>query len=543
MKTAHRNDGRIWGGGRISAIYAMLAVGAAMLAAGIAGGIDRQFQLRSIQGPLDAEVLVRGQSLRDTLDRYRIVSVLVARGAVVREIVADDRPGDRLMARLQALAAMSNLRAVQIRVARSGNRYASGDVGFLAGSPVLQSGETVALQGRLGREVLRNAAGHPIYVYFAPVFGDGRIDGVVLAAVDLEDLESSWSLGQSAVLAVGSDGRPMLWNKAWNGGPVVDDRSDLSARLELPDLGWTLIVSRRKPDWLGAWLVRPAGAGLLMLLLAAVFFSLVERRRYLTALAEARRNDAELLEAEVRTRTAELQAAQDQVVQAGKLALLGQMSASISHEINQPLGAIRTYCETAGRFLERDDPRRARENLGHIDRLVGRISRIVTNLRSFATNEPQAPRALVLGAVVATASGEFLDRFPEAAPFFHMRLDTVAGDAYVMAGEVRLLQVINNLLTNAWMAVREDPEARIILATGQDDGWCRIDVEDNGPGISQALTEEVFEAFISTRAPGTGMGLGLTISRSFVESMGGSIALEPEAAGARFVIRLRPADH
>ncbi len=523
--------------------YAALAVGAALLAAAVAAVIDRQVQTRSIQAELEAEVVVRGQSLRDTLEKYRIVSVLAARGDVVRTMVALDRRDDRLIARLRALASMSAVRAFQVWVARSGTIHATHSPAVLDRRDELAAGMTVARQGRLGRLVLRDEASHPIYIFFAPSFGDGIIDGVVLAAVDLEALESIWSLSRNAVLVVDREGAPTLWNRASGGAPLNRTEARLLATLEMPDLGLTAHVSRPAPALIGPWLLRPAAIGLLVLLLAAVFFSLFERRRHLTALAEARRIDAELLEAEVAARTRDLERAQDQVVQAGKLALLGQMSASISHEINQPLGAIKTYCETAGRFLERDNPGRARENLGHIDRLVGRISRIVTNLRSFATNEPQAPRALALGSVVETASGEFLDRFPEARSAFSTRVDATLADTLVMAGEVRLLQVINNLLTNAWMAVRDGPDGRIVLSVGQEDGQCTIIVSDNGPGVPETLADEVFEAFVSTRAPGTGMGLGLTISRSFIDSMGGEIALEPGAdGGACFVIRLRLAE-
>ncbi len=543
MKSEPQIEGSLIGDRRPSAVYASLAVGVALLTALAAGAIDRQVQIRSVQALLDAEVVVRGQSLRDTLEKYRIVSVLAARGDVVQAMVALDRQDERLIARLRALASMSNIRAFQLRVARSGNLYATHTPEVLDRQAVLEPGMAVARQGRLGRLVLRDEAAHPIYIFFAPVFGEGRIDGMVLAAVDLEALESIWSLSQSAVLVVDESGTPVLWNRASGGAPLPSIQAGLFASLDLPDLGLKAYVGRPAPAWIGPWLLRPAAIGLLVLLLAVVFFSLFERRRYLTALAEARRIDAELLEAEVAARTQELERAQDQVVQAGKLALLGQMSASISHEINQPLGAIKTYCETAGRFLERDDGDRARQNLGHIDRLVGRISRIVTNLRSFATSEPQAPRPIALGSVVETASGEFLDRFPESKPYFSCSVDPAVADAHVMAGEVRLLQVINNLLTNAWMATRDQRDARIVLSVGRDQAGSRIEVADNGPGIPETLNDQVFEAFVSTRSPGSGMGLGLTISRSFIDSMGGSIDLEPrEDGGARFVIRLRPAE-
>ena len=302
--------------GRISVIYAALAVGAAVLAAAIAGGVDRQIQLRSVQALLDAEVVVRGQSLRDTLEKYRIVSVLAARGEVVGEMVALDRPDETLLARLRALASMSNIRAFQLRVAGSGNLYATHTPEVLDREAALEPGMDVARQGRLGRQVLRDEASHPIYIFFAPVFGEGRIDGMVLAAVDLEDLESIWSLSQSAVLVVDEAGEPVLWNRASGGASLATLQAGLFASLDLPDLGLTAFVGRPAPAWFGPWLLRPAAVGLLVLLLAAVFFSLFERRRYLTALAEARRIDAELLEAEVAARTRELERAQDQVVQA-----------------------------------------------------------------------------------------------------------------------------------------------------------------------------------------------------------------------------------
>lgn len=273
-----------------------------------------------------------------------------------------------------------------------------------------------------------------------------------------------------------------------------------------------------------------------------------ERRRALTVrlAAEARANAA--LEVRVAERTAELLTANDQLqrtqaelVQAGKLSALGQMSAGISHELNQPLMAIGSYAENAGLLLERGRSTEVADNLGRISDLARRMGRIIRNLRAFARQEAEPATRVGLVAVVESALEIAQMRLERAGVTIDWQRP--AFPAVVMAGEVRLAQVVVNLLANAADAVADMPEKRVTIRIERA-GEARIALilRDTGPGIREP--ERVFDPFYSTKEVGSaeGMGLGLSISYGLVQGFGGALRCEnPEGGGALFTVELQEA--
>ena len=283
-------------------------------------------------------------------------------------------------------------------------------------------------------------------------------------------------------------------------------------------------------------------AGLLGI--GAVIYALWERRRLLAQrlAVEAQANAA--LEARVAARTAELLEANDrltraqaELVQAGKLSALGQMSAGISHELNQPLMAIRSYAENAALFLDRGRGPEAAENLSRISELARRMGRIIKNLRAFARQESEPVHDVDMVAVIAAA----LDLVDAKMTQHGVSIDWTPPDhpVHVRGGEVRLQQVMVNLLSNAADAMVESPERRLTIRLVGSDDRVRLTVADTGPGITEP--ERLFDPFYSTKAVGSaeGMGLGLSISYGLVQSFGGAIsgANRPEG-GAIFTVEL-----
>ena len=237
----------------------------------------------------------------------------------------------------------------------------------------------------------------------------------------------------------------------------------------------------------------------------------------------------------------QLEQAQDNLVRAGKLALLGQMSASISHELNQPLGAIKTYVRNTVLMLAGGQIEEAGKNIKNIDKVVERVTRIIKNLRSFANQEEVENRVVEVVALVDEARAEFLERASEASPCLKVRHANTS--LPTLAGEVRLLQVLLNLLNNAWASCKDLENPELSIETSRIEKIVQIRVSDNGLGIPPEIQEDIFEAFVSTRGHESGMGLGLTISRSFIQSMGGEIELvKASAGGAEFVINLQAAE-
>ncbi|WP_226946210.1 ATP-binding protein [Roseobacter sp. TSBP12] len=302
-------------------------------------------------------------------------------------------------------------------------------------------------------------------------------------------------------------------------------------------------------------------ASALALVFATFWFFARERRR---TLAEANTR----LEARVATRTqaleianrdltrevterleaeARLKRVQADLVQAGKLSALGEMSAGISHELNQPLMAIRSFAENAQAFLERDNAAKAAENLGRISELARRMGRIIKNLRAFARQESETITNVELTAVVEAALEMTLGKVARAG----VTLDWTPGEpVWVRGGEVRLQQVVMNLLSNAVDAMSDSPDKRIEIRISAGQAGVtptRLTVADTGPGIAEP--DKIFDPFYTTKEVGAseGMGLGLSISYGLIQSFGGRIRGANRAQeghppkGAIFTIELIPA--
>ena len=273
------------------------------------------------------------------------------------------------------------------------------------------------------------------------------------------------------------------------------------------------------------------------LALGAVLLALWERRRTL-ALANV------VLEARVAARTAELSAAneelqrtQTELVQAGKLSALGQMSAGISHELNQPLMAISSYAENAELLLERGRFQEAGETLGRIGGMAHRMGRIIRNLRAFARQESEPATRVGLAAVVESALEMLEARIARA----DVRVIWQRPDfpAIVMGGEVRLSQVVLNLLANALDAMEGAPTRQLSIAITRAGDLIRLTVADTGPGIADP--SRIFDPFYSTKEIGSaeGLGLGLSISYGLVQGFGGSLRSEnAPSGGAVFIVDL-----
>jgi two-component system C4-dicarboxylate transport sensor histidine kinase DctB len=226
-----------------------------------------------------------------------------------------------------------------------------------------------------------------------------------------------------------------------------------------------------------------------------------------------------------------LRQAQEELVQAGKLALLGQLSAGISHELGQPLTALRALAQNGCLLLERDRPLQARDNFKEILGLAERMGRITSQLKSVARKAPPEVRSLpIVGAIdnarqilAARLSAEGIALVTEIPPGLAVRCDTY-----------RLEQVLVNLMANAMDAMRTTETRLLTIATAASADRAVVRVSDSGPGIPLELNEHLFEPFFTTKAPGEGLGLGLVISSQIVREFGGTLRAVPSTSGAVF---------
>jgi len=260
-----------------------------------------------------------------------------------------------------------------------------------------------------------------------------------------------------------------------------------------------------------------------------------QQQRFIVTLTDmTERVEAQhILERTVAERTAEL-------VQAGKLAALGQLAAGVGHELNQPLAAIRSYAHNGLKLIERGRVGEAGNNLAKIADLTARMANITNHLKRFARRPDGRLAPVELAPVVQGA----LDLFGNRLRADGVQLDLALPDEPLRARaeEVRLEQVLVNLLSNALDAVAEAPVRRIAIHADAMADIVRIVVRDTGPGIPDEAVGQVFDPFFTTKPVGTGLGLGLSISYNIVRDFGGVLSVADSGPnGTAFLLTLNRA--
>ena len=412
------------------------------------------------------------------------------------------------------------------------------------------------------------------FTYSRAVRTSGNLLGVIVVEADLMRFERGWSAFADAVAVTNSEGRIILateprwrgrtveealelydsagsWRRMTRG--VVDfmgmapdawlrDEPMLRSEARMPFRGWRLVSFTRADS------VRERVNGVLALvimgfaiLLTLGFWMTSRRARTQTALFARESAELRALNARLQREIAEREKAQQDLavaeqtlVQSSKLALLGEMSAAVSHELNQPLAAMKTYLAGARLLLQRRRPEEALSSFQRIDDLIERMGAITRQLKSFARKGGDAFAPVDLRACVSEALAMM-------EPQLRARRVTLTRSlppepVMVTGDRIRLEQVIVNLLRNALDATRATPAPQIdiLLSRGET---ATLTVRDNGEGIADL--DKLFEPFFTTKKPGDGVGLGLAISSGIVSDHDGRLtARNARAGGAVFEMQL-----
>jgi len=331
----------------------------------------------------------------------------------------------------------------------------------------------------------------------------------------------------------------------------------LSESRAMPETPWMLTVFTdlsEMDDLARLWAALAGLGSLLCLGLLAVWR---QRRQHLGEILAARaalQQAHDHLESEVADRTAALSAtnerlrreveerertertlrdAQSGLVQAGKLASLGQLSAGIAHELNQPLAALVTLSGNAVRFLDRGDLDTVRGNLERVRPLVERMGHLTGELKTFARKSSGEPQRVGLRKVIDDVL--FLLNHRLTRGRVAVTIDIDGGDLDLWCDANRFEQVLLNLIGNAVDAMEGGDDQRIVLSARREGDFARIDIRDSGPGLPPERLDHMFEPFFTTKAPGVGLGLGLTISAGIIRDFGGElVASNAEGGGAVF---------
>jgi len=227
---------------------------------------------------------------------------------------------------------------------------------------------------------------------------------------------------------------------------------------------------------------------------------------------------------------------QEELVQSAKLAVLGQMSAGITHELNQPLTAIQTYVGTAQQLLQHQRYDELNENLSNVMALTSRMARFTGQLKSFTRKSTQnisevslkqtLNDALTLITDTHNLEIEIIKSFPEE-------------EISVLADALRLEQVFVNIFKNAMDAMQNTQHRKLYLSMHASSDSVSVEIKDSGPGIAEAFLPKLFDPFITSKEAGAGLGLGMSISQEIISGFGGSIkAGNEQNGGAVFTIKL-----
>jgi two-component system C4-dicarboxylate transport sensor histidine kinase DctB len=428
-----------------------------------------------------------------------------------------------------------------------------------------------ALAGGQGRFYAIGATtGRPGYFIADPVRdAAGDTIGVIAIKIDFSTLEESWRSSGEQVLLANRDGVVLLASdQAWRYRTLTALTDDQRAKIiaarqftgqDLAMLDWVPTDDQRAriggaellhltsedlpqgwalhyftsddravaQSWLVTALVGFAGG------LALILFQVQRARRVSAALAISEKEEAQLRQANARLaveiedrRRAErrLQRTQNELERASRLAALGQLAASVTHELGQPIAAMRNHLTAA------EISAKPTATLAHdVGSLVDRMEAITRQLKFFARSAPEPFVELDLRDAVATALILVQPNFEAAGITCDVQSDP---DPIMMRGiRLHLEQVLTNILRNAADAVEgtDDPMVTITLGGSDADVWMAC--ADNGHGLGQATLAELQEPFVTTRESGQGMGLGLAISASIVSDLGGVMTAENRPDG------------
>jgi two-component system C4-dicarboxylate transport sensor histidine kinase DctB len=567
-------------------LYTLLILTGAAIAATLAVRHAERAALEEDASRASQQLALYANSLHTLIERYRALPSVLALDPQLRDALKGPVSAvqqdelNRKLEKINGAAQSSTLELLDhtgLAVAASNWRLPSSYVGHNYGfRPYFIQTRT---QGTGRFYAVGVTSGIPGYFLSSAVTGDnGEFLGAMVVKLEFPELEREWRQGSDTLLVSDARGIIFIANRpGWRYRhlrPLADsDRAELKAtrqydkqplqplaldplrrfddnshlaRVEAPDgtadylweslpltgEGWTLHLLRRPQ--IAVEDLRNAGLAAAGLWLALVFLLLFLNQRW--RLARLRQRSREELERLVEERTRELRTAQDGLVQSAKLAALGQMSAALAHEINQPLTAQRMQLATLRLLLDHGRIDDAYKALKPVDDMLTRMAALTGHLKTFARKSPSGLRERLDLAAVVDQALQLLEtrlRDEHVSTVLHL-----ARPAWVRGDAIRLEQVLINLLRNALDAMVDQPLKRLEVRLQADEQlWC-LTVKDSGGGIAEEHLAQVFDPFFTTKAVGDGLGLGLAVSFAIIHESGGRLTAGNHENGAVFCVTL-----
>ncbi|WP_319544300.1 ATP-binding protein [Ruegeria conchae] len=512
-------------------------------------------------------------SVKSELERFSHLTYVLSQDSFVIGTAEGDGTGT-LNRRLEDFAEQAGLDAIYLMdedgITISASNYR--DTGSFVGQnyafrPYFQT----AISGRQGRFYAIGATtGLPGYFIANAVLDDqGASTGVIAIKIDFSNLQDSWKNSGEQVLLANDDGVVLLSsNSDWqyraltplsepqrerirNARQFPGQTLDALDWVELPgdqariagtkrlhlaatDLphGWSLHYFASDDQAVArSWLV--TAVFVLLAGLTLIFFQIQRARRVSAALARSEKEEAKLREANERLaveiddrKTAErsLRRTQSELERASRLAALGQLSASVTHELGQPIAAMRNHLVAAE--ISSSGETKLPQKIGS---LVDRMEGITRQLRFFARSESEAFDDVDLCTSVNAALALVAPNIEQGK--VKISVDAPTSPVFIRGSALRIEQVITNLLRNAIDAMDEVDAPEIHIAVTASDDEAVLEIQDNGHGLGEATLAELQQPFVTTRESGKGMGLGLAISTSIVKDHDGKMTTRNRDGG------------
>lgn len=505
-------------------------------------------------------------SLNAMLEKHAYLPNILARNPLLRQFIQQEKHTaqeqeqlNRYLERVSSEAGTSDIYLMDIKGTTLASSNWHQDNSFIGDNYAYRPYFQEALQGKLGRYYALGARSQQRGYYFSTAIRDDEstIKGVIVVKIDITDFEVTlkkafgdtqfmvtdehgiifmtsqhdWTL--HALRPLSSDAQQQIQNskqyKAVNPIPALKYvKSNKTPYFQVKN---THYLHTQKPmnitNWHGHILINTAtinrtlfwvvALGLvimsLLMLLIYLAWRFTEQRRHYERTARAE------LERQVRQRTQELEATQKELIQAAKMAALGQLASSINHELNNPLAAIRSYADNAQQFLQMQRTDMVDSNLSQIVSLTERMAAITRQLKSFSRKSQgnltncDLPHAIQSTLTILRHKLTDIDIHQHYAP-----------NSQVKADLLWLEQILLNLLSNAIEAVSQASQPTIYLTTLIKDDHLVLHVQDNGTGINEKDLSHIFEAFYTTKDRNAGLGLGLSISARLTQDMHGTLS-------------------
>jgi two-component system C4-dicarboxylate transport sensor histidine kinase DctB len=443
-----------------------------------------------------------------------------------------------------------------------------------------------------------SATSEPGYFIAKPVYpadvarGSVKPVGVITVKIGLSEFEHTWGSSEEPIALSDRSGVVFLSNRPvwrYHSMHALDEAALEYVKGTLQYVGQTIRPISSLPEasraGFGEYVSKPVGrlgwqlmmfpsqlritrtavfstlaAALLLAIAGSSYWAVHQRRRRLEERIASRKvlqraaeeldrkialRTQELLEANQRLKTKYaklketehlLRSTQNELVQAGKLAMLGQMAAGVTHELNQPLAAIRAFADNALTFLQRGQNEQVGQNLTHISGASARMGTIISQLKGFARKSHETVATMDLAQAIHASALLLESDFRRQ----NAQLDIDIREATPVVGDmVRTEQVLINLLRNALDAVDDAPVKKVRVLLQREGSQAVVYIRDSGLGIPEQVAQHLFEPFFTTKPSGKGLGLGLAISSSIVQAMNGQLTAHNHAeGGAEFVVRL-----